>query len=730
MTTPATARHLAGPPSSPFAGADVCEHAGLRLPGDAARPVFDDDLWNFTDVIGLPVQMPRYQRRFDFTAITRPGWRLTAKELMFALLAPRHPAVVPLPRAYRQPLHLRSCSIRLDELSRLFTWLGPRGITSLTQLETADCEAYLAHRRFVLDEDGSVIGEQSPGVRRSAVQAVIDLISYRDLFTADRVRPGLLPWGGASASAVAQMPSGRDGNKTAPVPGEILQPMLAAALHLVTVLGPHAAELQQQVRDADRSSSVKADGLRHGGQGAIEDIKAVLAGYAAAGTALPMIEDHDIEPRLAAGWAPDDPLLPVATGILARQAGYTQLWASWMPQLRGPLQDAVNTVGAGRRFARAAAEVPAADGSGMLPWTLPLHRSEAVALVGVVRTAAIVLLAAVSGMRASELMELRVGCRRAEEPVPGLRRFRLASKIVKGQPLGGTDDEWVVIEPAYQAVELAERLHDDPRPGAPLFGRFAFYVRYKWFRAWVNSEAGRRLGLAPIPEGLVNPRMLRRTLSLEMAYRPGGVLATKIHLKHVATAATEGYASRPGGAQAELLAEVNKHEAERNLDLVMAEFRRYQQGILPAGPGARELTEFFALIDEKLEPAAAGAPRVQRNDRDILNLLSKRAKVLHLAPANYCWFTDPSRALCLRLAGTAAAERPLTGMCDSARCPQATHHPCHRPVWDQHAENTRAFLGQLGPTRKTEKKRLEAEYDRAVRVLARIDEAAAAGQPG
>ena len=110
------------------------------------------------------------------------------------------------------------------------------------------------------------------------------------------------------------------------------------------------------------------------------------------------------------------------------------------------------------------------------------------------------------------------------------------------------------------------------------------------------------------------------------------------------TATTEGYASRPGGAQAELLAEVNKHEADRNLDLVLAEFRNYQQGILPAGPGARELTEFFALVDEKLEPAAAGAPRVQRNDRDILNLLSKRARVLHLAPANYCSLKDPCRS--------------------------------------------------------------------------------------
>ena len=86
-----------------------------------------------------------------------------------------------------------------------------------------------------------------------------------------------------------------------------------------------------------------------------------------------------------------------------------------------------------------------------MAWTPPLHRLQAVALVGIVRTAAITILAAVSGMRSSELMELRVGCRRPpEESGPGLVRYRLASKIIKGQPLGGTSDEWVVIEPAFQ----------------------------------------------------------------------------------------------------------------------------------------------------------------------------------------------------------------------------------------------------------------------------------------
>jgi hypothetical protein len=174
----------------------------------------------------------------------------------------------------------------------------------------------------------------------------------------------------------------------------------------------------------------------------------------------------------------------------------------------------------------------------------------------------------------------------------------------------------------------------------------------------------------------------------------------------------------------ELLAEVNRHEADRNLELVWTEFRNYQHGIMPAGPGARELTEFFAHIDGKLADPAA--PKTQASDREILNLITKRARTLHLGTANYCWFIDPSRALCLKLTGTPTADRPLAGMCDVARCPQATHHPHHRPVWAEHAEQTKTFLGSLGPTRRTDRTRLQADYDRALRVITGIDAAATA----
>ncbi|MGW5731455.1 MULTISPECIES: hypothetical protein [Streptomyces] len=55
-------------------------------------------------------------------------------------------------------------------------------------------------------------------------------------------------------------------------------------------------------------------------------------------------------------------------------------------------------------------------------------------------------------MRASELAELLVGCRRPpQESYWGLRRFRIGGKLIKGQGLGGTDDEWVATEEVYEA---------------------------------------------------------------------------------------------------------------------------------------------------------------------------------------------------------------------------------------------------------------------------------------
>ncbi|WP_405884627.1 hypothetical protein OG762_41615 [Streptomyces sp. NBC_01136] len=109
------------------------------------------------------------------------------------------------------------------------------------------------------------------------------------------------------------------------------------------------------------------------------------------------------------------------------------------------------------------------------------------------------------------------------------------------------------------------------------------------------------------------------------------------------------------------------------------------------------------------------------SDQQVRDLLAARAEVLHLGVANYCWFIDPSKALCLKLAGTPDATKPLVGMCDSSRCPQATHHPCHRPVWATSAQTKQTFIGSLARRQKVEKSWLQADLDRDLAVLAAID---------
>ena len=445
------------------------------------------------------------------------------------------------------------------------------------------CEAYLAFRRYILDENGSVVGEQSPAVRRAAAQIVVDLVNYRDLFTADRVRADLRPWGGASASAVAEMRSGRDGNTTPAVADEMLQPMLAAALHLVQVLGPHAVALNKQIREHDRASTRKGQ-LRRITPARSTTSSTVLAGYTRTRhDRCPDIEDHEITKRLAAGWSADDPLLPVATGILARQAGRRRSSQRWMPRLRGPLTDAVAAVGVEKVFARDAEHAPTADGA-TRPWTpaaAPLagrrrgrdrpnsgdHRAR-----GIIRDAQ---------QRADG-----TACRLPPPDrgtLPGLSVTASPARSSKASPSAAPTTNGSSSNPpsarsnspsnstTTRAKEslvlpllLPGPLHLVPQLGQlPGRSNASAWPRSRRARLTADAQKNDRAGIG------VPPRRGSRG---------------KMQLKHIATATTEGYAARPGGAQAELLAEVNKHEADRNLELVLAEFRNYRKATCPPAP--------------------------------------------------------------------------------------------------------------------------------------------------
>lgn len=84
----------------------------------------------------------------------------------------------------------------------------------------------------------------------------------------------------------------------------------------------------------------------------------------------------------------------------------------------------------------------------------------------------------------------------------------------------------------------------------------------------------------------MNPRALRRTLAMAIAQRPHGLMAAKVHLKHVSVAA--------------FTAQIAVEEEAEHMRLTVAAFEDYQRGDLPSGPGARDLIASFQAADQVL----------------------------------------------------------------------------------------------------------------------------------
>ncbi|MFF3412629.1 hypothetical protein ACFYW8_42165 [Streptomyces sp. NPDC002742] len=170
---------------------------------------------------------------------------------------------------------------------------------------------------------------------------------------------------------------------------------------------------------------------------------------------------------------------------------------------------------------------------------------------------------------------------------------------------------------------------------------------------------------------------------------------------------------------------MEREQEEIHLKLTAEAFEDFRAGHMPAGPGARELIKAFEHIDAELKGHEAGTAVVLEAERRLENLLRQQSRHLHLhlQAANYCWFRDPHKAQCLKLAGTPDATKPLGVLCDSARCPQATHHGCHLPVWQPQVDTGNVFLDNPRFP-KGEKARLKPELERAQRVVDEISTAA------
>lgn len=706
---------------STFAGLDVCDTAGLTLVHGARRPLYDDDVWDLTELANDARQATRSTRLWNFASITKTEWRYVAKDISLAFLAPRHVDVICLPLAFRTPRSPGTVFVYLKEWILWLNWLSDNAVGALGDVTDQHCDAYLEHRSWSIPRPGLPSRRLDPSSVKNYVKAVQAIAFYGGLFRHDRYAPDFVPWSGRPAARVAGYSPGRE-NTTQPVPDEVFRPLLANALYHVDVIGSHVADLAETVRTDPLRWNIALPQVDQVNSAVLASFLDVLDEYRLSRRPLPRLDPRYVQERLDRGWNAADPLLTVHIGRLLREAGFHTTFTGDAPEpLRALLEEALAEVGTGGLWARDAARVGHAVTGEMLPWTDPLGVTDVHRIVSYTLSSTLIVTAALTGMRHSELLEITTGARRVAEVAPGRLRYRVSSKLIKGAPLGGIDEEWVVVEEVYRAIGLAERL-TGAKSGQPLFGAVALKPAVENFRRWCSEPFAQRLGLAVIPEGPVNGRMFRRTLARAIATRPNGLLAAKIHLKHLSVATTEGYAARPGGSQAHFRAEIEDEEHQHHLQLTTAAYQQYLAGVMPTGPGARDLIAAFRHIDDQLQTPTA-SPTVLDNERRIENLLRQRAKTLHVGVANFCWFTDPSKALCLRLAGTTQGDKPIIGMCDSSRCPQATHHQEHRPVWLESAQTVQTFLGNPRIP-KLEKVRLQGEYDRSMRIVSALDKAA------
>lgn len=636
---------------------DVLRYLPWPSPADSNVVPFSSDRWD----LGALDVWPAYVRYtvINWTGIENPVWRLTAKEVALSLMQPRVGVEHHLPDARRSaypPWALPPQ--RLSYWRRFFAHLDQQGIHSLSRVTQGICDGFL--------------DTITPESRHIAVSALRVFADYRPLLTHDAYAAGFRPWGDISAVAAAGEPKvGSNGNKTPLIPDEVFAPLLAAALFLVQVAGP---DLLAARREVDRLRSTPAPRGVPGDRRVDEALRVYLERLTAEGRSLPAAAPRkgrvggDIcRTTIALNIGVKDP------DVLLERGRFEAI------------QRAANTLGVARGgiLTRISNVALADDSDGAQPWRGEFSLDSLAGMTNVVRTACYIVVAALSGMRSSEIAAIERNSIRREEFAPGVIRRRIQSSLLKGEPPGGRRETWVVIDEVVQAIELAEALTTDRNP--LVIGRFS--TAYPMLRSWVE-ENGRTAGLAPIPgDWDLVPRHFRRKLAREIGWRPNGIIAGKIHLKHISVATTEGYAGKHGESVAAFQAEVEHERRQASAAAVERVIDAAERGEPVIGLGASSLAA--AIADAGLADAS-DAPQVRDRDDAVRALLKARGDTLHIGPLAHCWFTDPSRARCLR--GVADKTRPIVGSCEPTKCANATIHREHAPIWLGGLESLRVSL--------------------------------------
>ena len=639
---------------------------------------FGDAVWDFRSVVGVartiqPSEVVVDWRKFLFGS-ARSRWIIVMKEMAAAMLCPRHPIVLNarIPRLLRDPLPIGSVKRKVLKWTRWLRWLHEQGIVHLEQVTQEHCDAYIVH---------ALMAAQPQHVMDLAT-AVRDFSDYSRVLS-ERYHEEFRPWGARSVAKVVGYKKSHQ-NKTPWIPEDVFDALLAGALFMLEKPADDIIAAYGELRSTGRDQDLTPSRLA-----CDRELPGLLDRYRSQGRPLPAACRYGGVPL----GDPEDSLRDVNIFWLGRQAGLKLVHSKLTRRHRVMLEAALaelSTEPGG--MATRVSEVARLDGS-RRPWREPFSPRSLHGCLNRLVDACFIIIAALSGMRYAEVLALRRGCISEETDEYGHVSYRIHSRVFKGQPHGGTPASWRVVEQVKRAVEVLEKFTPEGdnyllfTGGKTLWQESnkedvpKFELRLDVFRAWQNTY-GQIAGLPEIPaiDGQpwhLYPNQFRRTLARELAFRPHGTIAAKVHLKHLRAAVTEGYIGPPGEAAQEFLREIEQEDAAAKEELTRQRYDEWSTGKPLTGGGLSRLIEDFVDIQSDLEGFKG---TIDQRDKRLKELLRKRAGAVHIGIFNDCNF-DYRYARCLQKQGIERADAPIMPACEPSKCRNAVIALEHVPRW-------------------------------------------------
>lgn len=546
----------------------------------------------------------------------------------------------------------------------LAQWLAQHQLTGLSQVDRAVLEKYaqfLAGRGL------------AHGPVATDMFAITRLWAYAPfLLPADRI--AMPPWdapGAAPGDFLGAATSTTGENTTIPVHPAVMSPLLIAALRTVTDFAP---DILAAWRDARRLFGRIPSTPTPGGRA---DIRACLQRMRDTGQPLPVFTEYRATRLGHTGL--DRPL--IHNRVIAGTLGVTTTQVSALlvrePQLLRGMR-----FGAGAPLA-----TPITARLGSRPWRAAIDIEDTIDLAVHLATAALLVVAYLSGMRAQEVLNLERGCCTTEQRKDGALRYRITGRHFKGvtDEHGNTipdgqvrSQPWTVIEPVHRAITVLEELAE----GQPLFpwelskaAKPRSYLgdamtaktanaRIARFTTWANTlatEHRREHEVIPAdPDGAITLRRLRRTVAWFINRQPGGRIALGVQYGHLRASFAESYGGR---SRVDMLQILDLEQALATADTLTEAAERLDDGEAVSGPAAAR----YIAAAREFQTTYAGGFTSKRQYKALLD--NPRLQVFDPPQALLTCNHDPLKALCDPNRGKPAAQprrTPSQDRCHSA----------------------------------------------------------------